>query len=261
MRRFYVPKSRWKGERARLSPDQCRHLTRVLRMGPGDSIAVFDGEREYEARIVGAGKSRRWQDKGGAWCEITKKPAAGARHASPLQITLAPAILKAKRMDMVIEKAAELGASRIAPFVSSRCVVKVGTAKLSHWRKIAESAASQSGRVKVPEICQPASFDEILRIEADLKVMLLQEDSKKGLDQIISRWRDARALSRRDLKPGPTTVMLVVGPEGGFSEDEVQKAKGRGFLTWGLGAAVLRAETASIAGLAILTHALIASFD
>ena len=143
MRRFYVPKSVWKGNKVRLSADQCRHISRVLRMKPGDLIKVFDGEREHEARLTELGKS-------GGWCEIWGHELVSCPqisdinsfHVPGFQLILAPAIIKAKRMDMVIEKATELGVDRIAPFTSERSVPKPRPEKAVHWRKIAESAAA-----------------------------------------------------------------------------------------------------------------------
>ena len=193
MRRFYVPKKRWQGNKALLDSDQCRHLTRVLRMGAGDTVIIFDGKGEFEAVIASV-------DKSGAWCEIVRP--IKDRPAKKAHIILAPALIKAKKMDMVIEKATELGADEIIPFTSQRCVIKPKPHKSDRWIKIAESAAAQSGQTDVPKIHEPLDFKKILHQKADLKIMLWEGER----DDVGAR----RAL------PLPR-ILLLVGPEGGFT--------------------------------------------
>jgi len=226
-------------------------------MGAGDMIVVFDGEAEYRARIADA-------DRSGMWCDIVNmnevNDRATARQAAPLRLTLAPALIKARRMDMIVEKATELGVYCIAPFVSARCVVKPTAARISHLRKIAESASAQSGRIRVPEIKDPVTFDEIVKIKADIRVILLEGAKGQNIDEILAS--HSKRMGEPMCSPDESaTAILLVGPEGGFTEEEALSANEHGFLTWNLGPAVLRAETAAIAGLAILLNALESGLD
>lgn len=248
MRRFYVPKKRWQGKKALLDSDQCRHLTRVLRMGIGDTIIIFDGKGEFEAIVESVVESRQGViDKSGAWCRIVRP--VKDRPAKKAHIILAPAIIKAKKMNLVIEKATELGADEIIPFTSARCVIKPKPGKSGRWIKIAESAAAQSGQTDVPKIHEPVDFKKILQQKADLKIMLWEGERNYDKDPI-------KTVGATRESPLPT-ILLLAGPEGGFTDEEVRSATDAGFVTWGITPSTLRAETASIAGLAILVnHAL-----
>ena len=261
MRRFFIPVSSWEGAKARLDADQCRHIARVLRMGTGDMIEVFDGESNYEARLLNVGKK-------GGFCEILKQ--TGEKPAKKARFILAPALIKAKRMDMVIEKATELGVDRIAPFVSERSVPKPAPERRRHWRKIAESAAAQSGRPDLPIIDEPVDFKRILAIEADLKLLLCpckgvapyaptvhwEGEKHNKINNMLSNWLKTRGLSPLS-DAGLPSVILLVGPEGGFTAEEVLLAQKSGFIPSSLAPLTLRAETASIAGLSILVNTLL----
>jgi len=244
MRRFYVSPDDIKEDVARLDPSQSRHLVRVLRLRPGDEVVLFDGESEFVARIAEI-KSK------GVLLDILRK--IDATPDSPFEFRLAQALIKGPRMDWLIEKATELGVKRITPVSTGRCVIQKNAesgAKVSRWRKIAQSAAAQSGRKDIPEIESPRSFEEIIREQADLKVVLWEGEQKSGTDIVLREWDRIKAR-----KP-PYSITLMVGPEGGFTSEEVKSAVAMGWVTWGLGDMTLRSETASIVGMAILIHTL-----
>jgi len=244
MRRFYVSPDDIVEGVARLDPSQSRHLVRVLRMRPGDEVILFDGESEFVACIA----------------EIRPKEVAlnvigkiDTRPHLPFEFRLAQALIKGPRMDWLIEKATELGVKRITPVSTARCVIQKDAesgAKVSRYRKIAQSAAAQSGRKDIPEIESPRSFEEIIREQADLKVLLWEDEQKSGMDSVLHEW------DRIKSEKPPYTITLMIGPEGGFTTEEVKSAVAQGWVTWGLGSLTLRSETASIAGMAILIHTL-----
>ncbi len=241
MKRFYVPPDAIVDGVAYLEADQARRLARVLRMKPGDEVIVFDGKTEFIARIATI-RSRE------ATLEIVReiKP----RSRAPFKMCLAPALIKAPRMDMVIEKATELGVERIIPVETARSVPRPGPGRIERWRKIAAGAASQSGRNDIPVIERPGSFDKIVVDKADLKVLMWEGERKVGIERVLRKWK------KIGKKPAQPEVMLMVGPEGGFTSEEAAMAFDEGWMSWGLGDAVLRAETASLAGAAILINAL-----
>jgi len=245
MKRFYVPPDRIKGDAAHLDADQTRRLARVLRLKRGDEIIVFDGEAEFIARIT---EIRSKQ----ATLEIIR--GIEPKLKLPFNLCLAQALIKAPRMDMVIEKATELGVRRIIPVKTARSAPRPGkerSGRLQRWRKIAMSAASQSGRPDMPSLESPMPFDDVLVKRADLKVILYEGERDIGAGHILQKWKK---IGKKSALP---EVMLMVGPEGGFTREEAAMAREEGWVSWGLGDAVLRAETASIVGAAILIHELV----
>jgi 16S rRNA (uracil1498-N3)-methyltransferase len=228
-----------------LSPDAlvtiggsaANHILRVLRLRPGDAIAAFDGRGgEYEARIEGLRKD-------------AVSVAVGALRAiereSPLAVTLAQGISRGERMDLVVQKATELGVRRIVPLVTERSVVRLDAkqadAKLRHWRAVAIAACEQCGRNTLPELDAPTSLPAFLSAAAPDAARL-----------VLSPQGDLRV---RDLNPAAALVVLI-GPEGGLSTAELDSALRAGFEALRLGPRVLRTETAAIAALAVLQQQL-----
>jgi 16S rRNA (uracil1498-N3)-methyltransferase len=215
-----------------LEPGPSQHLARVLRMQPGDALVLFDGRGgEYPATIAAVGKKQV--------CVVT-----GAHYPneaeSPLRIHLGIALSRGERMDWIVQKATELGVSCIQPLLTERTEVKLNgprvEKKLAHWQQVAVSACEQCGRNRIPVIAAPQSLISWLPdVDAPLKLVLHHRaDPMPG--------SDATAHS----------IALLVGPEGGLSEDEIALAEAADFLSLRLGARVLRTETAPIAALAIL---------
>jgi len=237
MPRIYIPPERIGGEGISLRSREARYILAVLRLGPGDEVMVFDGEgREYRSALT--------EDyEGGVYLSIQEE--LNPERESPLRITLGQGLLKGEKMKFVIQKATELGVDRIIPIVSSRSIPLVEgereTLRIERWRRIAQEAAKQCGRTVVPEVAPIHELGDVLSQDEGTGVILWEEEPTP-LREVIEEI---------DPKGG---ITLLIGPEGGFSEGEVAKAQGSGFLVAGLGQRILRAETASLSVLSILQH-------
>ncbi len=229
MRRLFVERIE---PRMALSKEQSHYLRGVLRLESGAEVEVFDG-RGARHRALLEGDLLRL---GGPL------PSAPQR---ALDVLLVQALAKGEKMDLIVQKATELGAARIVPLASERAVVKLstGAARLQRWRRIAQEAARQSGRADVPPIDEPCGFDDVLRI-------LREQPERQGL--ILDPREKSLRLSAA--ARGLSQVLLAVGPEGGFSPAEIETARGGGMIPVALGPLVLRTETASLAALAVLLH-------
>lgn len=232
--RVYVEAALGPGARLRLEGPAAGHVTRVLRLGPGDALTLFNGDgSDYPARISGLAR-------GAVDAEVTAVVAARAE--SPLPITLVQGIARGERMDFVLQKATELGVAAILPVATARSVVRLdddGRARrLAHWRGVAIAACEQSGRARVPEIAEPRDFASWLAGPSRAATrLLLSPDAEVPLTGAAR---------------GTTAIELLVGPEGGLEDDERGAALAAGFRACRLGPRVLRSETAAIAALAIL---------
>jgi 16S rRNA (uracil1498-N3)-methyltransferase len=211
------------------------HVVRVLRMRAGDALAVFDGAgAEHDAEIVGVRGER---------VEVRVGAPRRAAAESALAITLVQGVSRGERMDYTIQKATELGVHRVVPVLAERTVVRLdaqqAAKKLEHWRGVAISACEQCGRATVPEVLPPRRYDEHLAAAraADAVGLVLSPDGTH---------------SPRDLPESLQAVELLVGPEGGLSEEEVRLAISRGYAGLRLGPRILRTETAAAAAIAAL---------
>jgi len=237
MARLYIPAERIKDEQITLQPKEARYIFKVLRLGPGDKVMVFDGEGgEYLAEIC--------EDYQGGVYLVTREEVRLERE-SPLKITLGQALLKGEKMKFVIQKATELGAHRIVPITTSRSVpiLQQGqeVLRVQRWRKIAQEAAKQCGRSVVPHVEQINELEAFLSQGAGAKLILWEEEPT-SLREVLA-----------EITPS-SGITLLIGPEGGFSEDEVSLAQAHGFIVAGLGERILRAETAVLSVLSILQH-------
>jgi 16S rRNA (uracil1498-N3)-methyltransferase len=237
MNRFYVPADQIKGDQVTITGSDVNHIKNVLRLKIGDKIEVFDGSQKsylVEIRAVPAG--RQEFIRGIILSEIRKNTEPG------IKVTLAQCLLKGKKMDFVIQKAVELGVGQIIPVVSERSVPDIKEKedkKLSHWQAIAKEAAEQCGRTLVPEIPALLSFEELLKLGKNYELALIpwELETKSSLKEVLTTYR-------------PNHLLIVVGPEGGFSNEEAGSAKQAGFVAVSLGKRILRAETAAISTLA-----------
>ena len=232
--RFFCPQPLAPRSVADLPPATAHHALRVLRLGVGDAVTLFNGEGgEYPGRIVEAGRGVRVQLS--EWQDIERE--------SPLELVLVQALPSADKMDWVVQKAVELGAARIQPVSAARSVVKLSgeraARRVEHWRQIAIAACEQCGRNRLPEVAP------IL----DLRQWLGRLEQDDGLCCILLAPNAARR--SRELT-GENRFILLVGPEGGLSGEEAAAAKVAGFASLSLGPRVLRAETAGPAALAAL---------
>ncbi len=238
MPRLHLPPEHLTGERVVLQGEPHKYLSRVLRLAAGDALTIFDGQgHEVEARIE----------------EVSARSTLlvlGPRHAvstgRAVPVTLIQAVSKGERMELVIQKATELGAAAIVPIWTARTVVQPGgDGRLRRWRTIAQEAARQCGRADVPAIADPLPLQKVLEAsvpEATRKLLLWEESTGAPL---------RRALSGTEL-----AVHLLVGAEGGFTAAEADAARAAGFEPVGLGPRILRTETAALVALALVQAAL-----
>lgn len=209
-----------------ISDEDRKYLFNVLRCSPGDLITVIDGKgKSFKVKIINKKTLHILYEE-------------NSNTEDSFTIVLCQALLKGEKMDIVIEKATELGVKKIIPFVSERCIVKY-TYKLERWRKIAKEATEQSGRTIIPQINNVIQFYDLIKsVENGI---LFWEKETQPLIHVVSGI---------DLeKP----IFLLIGPEGGFTSNEVNEAEKRGIETASLGKRVLKAETASIVSVAIIS--------
>lgn len=247
MRRFYIPKEMFIKDTVKLPADICKHIHTVLRLAKGDLIEVFDGESAFVAEILEISRH-------GGSATVKHRIEGKENRKKILRVRLLPAVIKSNRMDFLIEKAVELEVDEIQPILTYRVVVKSSDEKVRHWNKIAQSAASQSGRVDVPPIHPPLIFSKALELSADVKIILHERERDKSLEDVINA--NMHIIISEDTSSANSLpiVALLSGPEGGFTDEEISQAMAKGCVPCGLGDAVLRAETAPLVALAVLSH-------
>ena len=234
-RRFFAPSSAFNfGKRTViLSADEARHLREVLRLKTGDAAQVFDGEgREFRAVVSQARREF-------AELEIGEEIEA-PKPESPLQLTLAVALLKGEKFDLVVQKGTELGVNRFVPLVTRYADIRLrdesdAAKRVTRWQRIALEAAKQCGRSVVPRIEMPVPFESVL---SENSCLMFSE-------------RDGHALNT-DFQTNNLTA--IVGSEGGWSDEELDHARAAGVPIVTLGGRILRAETAAIATAVLLQH-------
>ena len=222
--------------------DDCARHVRVLRLAEGDAITLFDGVQPGEATAtIQAIDKRAVTVDITAWVNVTRE--------SPLDVALLQALATGDKMDLIIQKAVELGAREVVPFRASRSTQKLAAERadkrVAHWRGVAVAACEQCGRNVVPVIADIRTFDETLLSTRCLGILCPESAVDKGLS--LFAWAQANAG-----KP----LGILVGPEGGFTDAEMAAALGRGATRVTLGPRVLRTETAGLAALAILQSTL-----
>jgi 16S rRNA (uracil1498-N3)-methyltransferase len=236
MHRFFAPPTNFDDKSVTLGQDETRHLRDVLRMRGGENVHVFDGTgREFLCEVTHIG---RRDSVARIVNEVT--PAAPE---SPLELTVAAAILKGDKFDWVVQKAVELGVSQLIPVITARCDVKLkdSTKRVERWRKIVLEASKQCGRAKLMGVGEPSGFRESIESttgEADSAALLFSE-------------RDGVSLSR--VSPAKF-VTAFTGPEGGWEDSELAAATERGVRIVTFGGRILRAETAAITVSALLQN-------
>ncbi len=237
--RTYSPPENWDPENVRLSSKESHHLKDVLRIRKGDTVEVFDGAGRSCAAVVSGD-------------DVSELDLIGeSRHSlRSFESILIQAIPKAKRMEVVVEKATELGVAAILPFVCDRTVVKLSRKqmdkRLDRWRRIAISAAKQSGVDMVPDIRNIEMFDRVLcSVEQDCTVLI--GSLEPNVEHIRSVLRSRR-------RAGVKKIGIIIGPEGDFTPGEMRLAKDAGAAPVGFGTAVLRTDTAAIYALSAITY-------
>ncbi len=245
MARLFVEPQKLTEEVVVLADEDHRYLTRVLRLGVDDTVTLFDGKSvEATARITRVGP-RALELK------IEERHAVSAIDRP--HVTVIQALAKGDKLDLVVQKATELGAARIIPVTTTRAIARLDANTLrtmsrrSRWQKIAREAARQSGRLDVPEVEGVTAL-----------TTAMQASPKDALKLLL--WEGARQTTLRSVLPpldeAPQQIVIAVGPEGGFTVEEVEAARHAGFVPVGLGPRILRTETAALVVLAILGYAL-----
>ena len=234
-RRFYAPPSAFNFSKrvVTLTSDEARHLREVLRLKPGDEVQVFDGAGK-EFRAVVSQARREFAE-----LEI-HDPIESARPESPLRLTLAVALLKGEKFDLVVQKGTELGVNRFIPLTTRYADIKLrdesdAAKRVARWQRIALEAAKQCGRSIVPEVASPTTFELTIRQNPCL---MFSE-------------RDGQTLNT-DLRT--ENIIGIVGSEGGWSDEELAQARVANVPIVTLGGRVLRAETAAITAAVLLQH-------
>lgn len=232
--RLFVDAPLEEGKAVPLPATTANHVQRVLRLRPGASVVVFNGDGgEYTAELAPA--------EGGRGATVIPHARRECSVESPLQVTLVQGISRGERMDLAIQKSVELGVAKVAPVFTERTMVKLDERKtqkrIQHWEGVIHSACEQSGRTRIPTLLPPQHLAEWLR----------------GADGAATLLLDPRAERRiGELEPPNGAVNLLIGPEGGLSEGERELAYRAGCRGLRLGPRVLRTETAAIAALAVL---------
>jgi 16S rRNA (uracil1498-N3)-methyltransferase len=241
-RRFYAPPNAFKlqDQTVSLAAEEARHLRDVLRLKSGDEVFVFDGiGREFRCTVSNTGR-----DLAELKIDAEVDP---AKPESQLQLKLCIALLKGEKFDLVVQKATELGVNKIVPLVTRYADIHLrdeadAAKRVARWQRIALEAAKQSGRAFIPEIGLPVGFDSLFAgtNDTDLRLMF-SERGGSSLNSLLSQ-------------PAPRSVTALVGSEGGWSDEEIERAGAQNFHVVTLGGRILRAETAAITVAALLQH-------
>lgn len=231
--RFFLDAPLASGEQI-LEGDLAHYIGRVLRLGPGTPVQIFNGSgREWPGEVVEVSKRQ---------VRLALGEAVAGLQESALHIHLGQALSRGERMDWAIQKAVELGVAEITPLFTERCEVRLqgerADKRQQHWQQIAVSACEQCGRSRVPTVHPPVALSEWLAgLQAELKLVLHHRTDQ-----------DLRSL------PAPATLGLLIGPEGGLSAGEIKQAEEGGFRAARFGPRVLRTETAPVVAISVAQH-------
>ena len=238
-RRFFIAPETIKTGTPEILGSEARHMARVLRLSKGDTVELFDGSGSgYRAQIVSATPNQ---------IKFRILVSFPLPSESPIQITLAQGFLKDRKMDELIRPLTELGIHRWIPFFSSRSVPCPDKNRLqkrsARWGKIAIEAAKQCKRGRIPHIEPALALDDVLKASEQTALKLLfHEEAGKGFEEPIPA------------PAQPNAILVIVGPEGGFTADEVERARSHGFVAAGMGPRILRAQTAAIAACTLVQY-------
>jgi len=246
MHRFLIQPGSVKDGAVYISGEDLKHMIQVLRFKAGDHVLVFDGTGfEYETELISADK------------ELAIGKIVGVRKPETepkTKVILFQGMPKSDKMEWIIQKTVELGVSEIVPVVTRYSVVREAGGKLERWNKISKEACKQSGRVIIPEVKKPVEYSRALEMWNDMA----RNGSPGGSMAVFCYENEDKKCFKGLLKcyniDYIKTVGLFVGPEGGFSDEEVKLAENYGIIPVGLGKRILRTETAAIAALSIIMH-------
>ncbi len=238
--RFFIDPAQIKDGLARITGPDVNHITRVLRLGRGDTVVVLDGGgKSYEAEVQDPGRDE-------VVCRVKRELLTTP--ACPVKVTLVQGIPKGDKMDLIIQKGTELGVSRVIPLICRRSVLKADTGrmlrKVERWRRIAMEAAKQCRRPDVPGVGEAVELGRLLAglPEKCLKLMPWEEERQVSLKEVL------------DKNNAGEEIYVFIGPEGGFTSGEVEQARVSAVRPVTLGPRILRTETAGMAVLAMVLY-------
>ena len=241
MHHFFVRPEQISGKEAYIEGPDWNHAANVLRVRPGEQVLLSVGEDWNYLCTV------REVDRAGQRILLSVLEENRDVRELPVKISLYQGLPKSDKMELIIQKAVELGAARVVPVETARCVVKLdrkkAESKRSRWQAISESAAKQSGRSVIPEVAMPMPFAAALKEAADSDIRLIPYENAEGME------RTRRILE--SVLPGQK-IAVFIGPEGGFEETEIRQAEEAGFEAVTLGKRILRTETAGFVVLSLL---------
>jgi 16S rRNA (uracil1498-N3)-methyltransferase len=241
MRRFFIRDVPGEGSPIALTGKEANHILNVLRMKRGDTMSVMDGKGHLFEGII------EEIHRKGVRVNIIKALPSPA--PSLIEIHLGQALIKSRPMDLLIQKATELGVASITSFTSERTAVRMSddhlSRKMAHWQEIMKAACKQSGRSDLPTLNPPQAFEELIRDDPHhgmLKVLLWESEKKADLKGLLRSTGKQRH------------IVAAVGPEGGFTPREIRLAKDAGFHIVSLGSRILRSETAAITLVSVIQY-------
>jgi 16S rRNA (uracil1498-N3)-methyltransferase len=244
--RFYISPAHWSLKALALNERESHHCVDVLRLAPGSRVVVFNGQGlEITAEILSIEKSR-----------VRLKPLLTVKTPPlPCAVTLAQAVPKGKNMDLIIQKATELGVAKIVPLLSERTVVQVDPAdfqrRLEKWQQVVIEAAKQCGQNWLPQVVDPVTPKQFLAEPDRFEVLLIAslQEGARSFKSVLNEYRDQHGRN-------PNSALMLIGPEGDFTPAESALAKTAGCIPVTLGPIVLRAETAALFSLSVLSYEL-----
>jgi 16S rRNA (uracil1498-N3)-methyltransferase len=228
IRSVYLPQPEIQDKHIRIDGEEHRHLV-VARAEPSETIEIFDGKgTAWTALVNSVGKRET----------IVMVTESRTIPRDPLQLILGLALIRLAAFELALEKVVEIGVTRIVPFTAARSNVAPGN-RHERWQRILIEAAKQSKQYHLPVLDSPANFDQVISMPATSKIMFAERDGG-SLKSAIAGW----------------PVLYIIGPEGGWTDQEVSAARNMGFRTVSLGAAILKAETAAIVGTSLIRYEL-----
>ena len=241
MHHFFVRPEQISGKEAYIEGPDWNHAANVLRVRPGEQVLLSVGEDWNYLCTV------REVDRAGQRILLSVLEENRDVRELPVKISLYQGLPKSDKMELIIQKAVELGAARVIPVETARCVVKLdrkkAESKRSRWQAISESAAKQSGRSVIPEVAMPMPFAAALKEAADSEIRLIPYENAEGMERTRKILESVRPVQK---------IAVFIGPEGGFEETEIRQAEEAGFEAVTLGKRILRTETAGFVVLSLL---------
>jgi 16S rRNA (uracil1498-N3)-methyltransferase len=237
LRRFFAPPEQWAGDRVVLDREETHHLSRVLRLAVGARVLVCDGMGRAAFAVV--------EELEPESAVLSLEEEAATLAESPLEMSLGLGLAKGEAVDRVVRQATEMGVKRLVPFISAyseKLTAERAARRLARWQRQAREILKSCQRLCLPEIFPVQEFAAVLQGPEEVKFLFYEDDRGGGLASGLSRGR-------------PAGVRLLIGPEGGFTPEEVNQARDAGFQVVSLGPRRLRVETAALTAVTLLQYA------